>query len=150
MATVGEFVSTLTDNELKLTLPIDFQDVNAGDYEVVNKYNQLLANQDYQGAAKYRLEHSELEKYIFDAKKMNYLQTLALNAYLYAYKGGSVKEVTLEEYLQIGENYEPNTTYFVKDGDQAGLEGLGGYIFKEVTTLPSDAANKKNTIFIVG
>ena len=82
--------------------------------------------------------------------KMNYLQALALGSYEYAKKGGSIKEVTLAEYLKIGENYEPNTTYFIKDGDASSLEGLGVFIFKEVNTLPTDAADKKNTIFIVG
>lgn len=83
--TLRQIVDTFTENELDLTVPIDFQDVNATDFPIVKQYNTYLADGNYNAALRYRNENiNTLDKYIFDAKKINILQSLAINAYLFA------------------------------------------------------------------
>ena len=84
ITTIGEFASALSslvdnnENIGMLTFPIDFKDPIADDMEKINTYNTYLANGDYATASTYRSEHPELESYIYDANKMNFLQTLVL------------------------------------------------------------------------
>lgn len=83
--TLKQLIETFTEEELTLTVPIDFQDVNADDYPIVNQYNTYLSSGNYDAALQYRNANSSiLDKYIFDAKKMNMLQAMAINAYLFA------------------------------------------------------------------
>lgn len=84
MATINDIISTFTESDLNLTVPLDLQDVSESDLEVVNTYNTYLSSGDYSGATTYRNEHQELEKYILDVKKYNILQAFVMNAYLYA------------------------------------------------------------------
>lgn len=84
MATVNDLISTFTETELNLTVPLDVQDVSESDLPVVNEYNSYIANNNYSTATTFRTNHPELEKYIFDVKKINILQTMWMNAYVYA------------------------------------------------------------------
>ena len=81
-----------------LTVPIEFQDVSADDYPYVNEYNRLLAsaqtNADtdegydaFVAANEYRTANQEhIDKYVLDAKKLNILIALVINAYMFASK----------------------------------------------------------------
>lgn len=94
--TLREIVETFTEEELSLTVPIEFQDVSADDYPYVNEYNRLLAsaqtNADtdegydaFVAANEYRTVNQEhIDKYVLDAKKLNILMTLVINAYMFA------------------------------------------------------------------
>lgn len=94
--TLREIVETFTEEELSLTVPIEFQDVSADDYPYVNEYNRLLAsaqtNADtdegydaFVAANEYRTANQEhIDKYVLDAKKLNILMTLVINAYMFA------------------------------------------------------------------
>lgn len=83
--TLRELINTFTEQELDLIVPIDFQDVSADDYELVNEYNAYLANGNFDAALQFRNANADvLDKYIFDAKKMNMLQSMVINAYLFA------------------------------------------------------------------
>ena len=68
MATMQEIFDALSAEEKVSVLPIDFEDVNANDYEKVQTYNQYLASNNFADAVRYRQENPVLEKYIFDAK----------------------------------------------------------------------------------
>lgn len=79
--TIGEFaemLSLLTDDVKQLEFPIDFKDASASDMVYIDEYNKLLSAGDYNGALEYRTQHPELECFIWDATKMNYLQSLVL------------------------------------------------------------------------
>ena len=79
--TIGEFaelLSSLTDDVKQLNFPIDFRDASPADMIYINEYNKMLAEGHYSEALKYRKEHSELESFIWDANKMNALQSLVL------------------------------------------------------------------------
>lgn len=79
--TIGDFaklLSSLTDSVKQLSFPIDFKDASPEDMVYINEYNKMLAEGHYSEAIKYRKEHSELESFIWDANKMNILQTLVL------------------------------------------------------------------------
>ena len=94
--TLREIVETFTEEELNLTVPIEFQDVSLEDYPYVNEYNRLLASAQanlddeegynaFQAAHTYRIENKDkLDKYIIDAHKLNILMTLILNAYAFS------------------------------------------------------------------
>lgn len=93
--TLREIVETFTEEELSLTVPIEFQDVSADDYPYVNEYNRLLAsaqiNADtdegydaFVAANEYRTANQEhIDKYVLDAKKLNIIMTLVINAYMF-------------------------------------------------------------------
>ena len=84
MATVNDLISTFTETELNLTVPLDVQSISETDYETVNEYNNYLANRDLASATTFRVNHPELEKYIWDEKKINILQLMWMNSYIYA------------------------------------------------------------------
>lgn len=79
--TIGELVEALDslgDEVKSLTFPIDFKDPSLEEMEIVDTYNTYLSNGDYATALEYRTSHPELESFIFDANKMNLLQTFVL------------------------------------------------------------------------
>lgn len=79
--TIGELaeaLGSLSEEVKSLTFPIDFKNPSLDEMEIVNTYNQYLSNGDYATALEYRTSHPELESFIFDANKMNLLQTLVL------------------------------------------------------------------------
>ena len=81
MPKLREIISTFTPEELELSVPIYVQDVSLTDFEIVNRYNELLSAKDYKSAYELRTTNPELEKYIIDAKKINILITYIMNAY---------------------------------------------------------------------
>lgn len=113
--TLREIVETFTEEELALTVPIEFQDVSLEDYPYVNEYNRLLASAQanlddeagynaFQAAYEYRVANKDkIDKYIIDAKKLNILMTLVINAYMFS----------------KGEKSAINTSY---DNAESGIE----------------------------
>lgn len=152
MVTLRELISTFTEQELDMTVPFDFKNPTADTIEYANKYNAYLAVGDYQGAYEYRVANADiLEPMIHDAKALNKQQAIMINTYLAVkdVKSDNSKDVTLEEYEDLVEagSIEENTTYYVED--ERDFIEKSGYELREVTTLPSDAAQKPKTIFIV-
>lgn len=85
MVTLRDIVNTFTEQELDLTIPLEYKDVDANSYPYVNQYNSYLSVGDYESAYNYRVENSAiLEPLIHDAKKANTLLALAINSYLFA------------------------------------------------------------------
>lgn len=85
MVTLRDIVNTFTEQELDLTIPLEYKDVDANSYPYVNQYNSYLSVGDYESAYNYRVENSAiLEPLIHDAKKANTLLAIAINSYLFA------------------------------------------------------------------
>lgn len=79
--TIGEFaelLGSLTDDVKEIPFPIDFKDASPEDMAYIDEYNKMLANGHYYNAIQYRAAHPELECFIWDANKMNILQSLVL------------------------------------------------------------------------
>lgn len=124
--TLREIVETFTEEELALTVPIEFQDVSLEDYPYVNEYNRLLASAQassdtdegynaFQAAYKYRLANQDkIDKYIIDAKKLNILMTLVINAYMFA-KG---------EKSATNTSYDNSISKFISDNVQDAIDEL--------------------------
>lgn len=124
--TLREIVETFTEEELSLTVPIEFQDVSADDYPYVNEYNRLLAsaqtNADtdegydaFVAANEYRTANQEhIDKYVLDAKKLNILMTLVINAYMFA-KG---------EKSATNTSYDNSISKFISDNVQDAIDEL--------------------------
>ena len=139
-STVQDWINTLTPEELALELPIDFQDVSIEDAALVNQYNAYLSAGEYQTAYDYRVKNPALEKYIYDAKKMNYLQSLALNAYVFA-KG---------EKSAINTSYDNSETGIEADNLQDAIDALwtiNNSKIRVVNVAPTEVSEE--TIYIV-
>lgn len=65
-----------------------------------------------------------------------------------AYADGKQIEITQAAYdaLVNAGTVDENITYYITDGDTY----VNGWKIEQVTTLPSDAASKLNTLYIVG
>lgn len=159
IVTLRELIKTFTEQELDMAVPIDFKNPTSETIEYANEYNEYLAQGKYQDAYNYRVKYSDvLEPMIHDANALNRQQAMMINTYLLAARGVT-QNITLEEYRKLEENgqVEKDITYFIVDGTEYGnstseenIDGVYKYVIKEVTTLPSDAASKSNTIYIVG
>lgn len=142
MPTLRDIVNTFTEQELDMTVPLDFKSVDADSLPYVEQYNKYLANGDYQSAYDYRIANSEiLEPRIYDDVKANIQQALAINAYVFA-KGEKSAENTSYDNTSSGVN--ASTVQAVLD---LVLTQLGGYTIKKVSTLPSSPDS--NTIYLV-
>lgn len=150
--TLREIVETFTEEELSLTVPIEFQDVSADDYPYVNEYNRLLAsaqtNADtdegydaFVAANEYRTANQEhIDKYVFDAKKLNILMTLVINAYVFA-KG---------EKSAINTSYDNSETGIEADNLQDAIDALwtiNNSKIRVVNVAPTEVSEE--TIYIV-
>lgn len=154
-----DIINTFTEQELDMTVPFDFKNPTSETIKYADEYNQLLASGQYQAAYEYRVKNADvLEPMIHDANALNKQQAMMINTYLFANKGVT-QDVTLEEYKKLEERGElaKDITYYIIDGTESGdvvdegnIDGVYSYTIKEVTALPSDAASKPNTIYIVG
>lgn len=154
-----DIIATFTDQEMEMTVPFDFKNPTADTINLVNEYNSYLANGQYEEAYNLRQkEAATLEPMIHDAKALNRQQAMMINTYLFATKGVT-QDITLEEYKKLEAKGElaKDITYFIVDGEENGdnvsednINGVYSYTIREVTALPSDAASKTSTIYIVG
>ena len=142
MVTLRDLVNTFTEQELDMSIPIDFKNPTAETVEYANQYNTLLAAGDWQAAYEYRVANADiLEPMIHDAKALNRQQAMMINAYLFA-KGEKSAKNTSYDNTSSGVNVE--TVQAVLD---LLLAQLGGYSIKKVATLPSSP--DANTIYLV-
>ena len=146
--TLRQLISTFTEQELDLNLPLNLQDVSAEDLELVDQYNAYIANKDYQTAYDFRLANPQLEKYIIDAKKLNTLIMMWINAYLFAQ----------EEKTAANISYDNNSGIVNAATVQTALDTLGNRIdvlvnqLNDYTILAVDAlpaTKDQNTIYLV-
>ena len=148
MAKLSDIISTFTETDLDLTIPLELQDVSEEDMPVVNAYNAYLADNAFATANTYRNEHPELEKYILDVKKYNILQALVINSYLYAKdqkqqcqisSGTPDGQIEGDIWFKINEessenNYSYCTAYYKdSDGTYKEFSLLSSAMFEEVT-----------------
>lgn len=139
-----DIIETFTEEELNLTVPIHFQDVSLNDYEYVNTYNTYLQNGDYRAAVEYRKRYSELlDKYIFDAKKMNILISLVINSYLFAKSEKTASNTSFDT-----SNTDSSETN-VQEVLEKIINQLNGYTIKCVDSLPEDSSKNPNTLYLI-
>lgn len=142
MVKLRDLVNTFTEQELNMSIPIDFKNPTAETVEYANHYNKLLADGDWSGAYNYRAEHADiLEPMIHDAKALNRQQAMMINTYLFAKGEKSASNTSFDNTLS---GVDESTVQAVLD---LLLTKLGGYSIKKVTTLPSNP--DKNTIYLV-
>ena len=156
--TLREIVETFTEEELSLTVPIEFQDVSADDYPYVNEYNRLLAsaqiNADtdegydaFVAANEYRTANQEhIDKYVLDAKKLNILMTLVINAYMFA-KGE--KSATNTSYDNSESELESTTVQEAIDEIKTTLISLIKNATQDEYNTLGDVVNTNNIIYFV-
>ena len=156
--TLREIVETFTEEELSLTVPIEFQDVSADDYPYVNEYNRLLAsaqiNADtdegydaFVAANEYRTANQEhIDKYVLDAKKLNILMTLVINAYMFA-KGE--KSATNTSYDNSESGLESTTVQEAIDEIKTTLISLIKNATQDEYNTLGDVVNTNNIIYFV-
>ena len=159
IVTLRQLISTFTEKELDMAVPIDFKNPTTETIKYANEYNAMLSAGKYQDAYNYRVANSDvLEPMIHDANALNKQQAMMINTYLLATKGVT-QDITLEEYKNLEAKGElaKDITYFIVDGEENGdnvsednINGVYSYTIREVTALPSDAASKTSTIYIVG
>lgn len=119
-----DIISTFNENELDLNVPIDFQDISLGDVSYVNTYNTYLQNGQFEEAYSYREENSDhIEKYILDATKINYLQTMLINSYLFSKEEKNAKNTS----------FDNSSGSFTSSTVQGAIEELAGLMFKKRT-----------------
>lgn len=134
--TIGEFaemLSSLTDDVKQLSFPIDFKDASPEDMNYINEYNTKLANGHYYDAIKYRKEHPELECFIWDANKMNILQTLVL----------TVQSAEGTKYDNSGSKLKANNVQDAIDELDGSLDKLDGLYAKVNDCFQSVSDGKK-------
>lgn len=134
--TIGEFaemLSSLTDDVKQLSFPIDFKDARPEDMNYINAYNTKLANGHYYDAIKYRKEHPELECFIWDANKMNILQTLVL----------TVQSAEGTKYDNSGSKLKANNVQDAIDELDGSLDKLDGLDAKVNDCFQSVSDGKK-------
>lgn len=74
-----EMLESLPEEIKDLVFPIDFKDPSTPEErECIDTYNNLLATAQYEEAYLHRQLNPGLEAFIYDAAKMNYLQSLLL------------------------------------------------------------------------
>lgn len=126
--TLRDIVNTFTEQELDLSVPIDFQDVDQDHFELVNNYNTYLSNGQYSEALALRNNNPDLDKYIFDAKKMNILQSMVINSYLFAKDEKSAKYT----------KYDDSKTNLNADNVQTAIENTNTKIESVEKKMPSE------------
>lgn len=137
--TLKDIVNTFTEEELNLTVPIDFQDVDQDHYDLVNEYNTYLSNGNYAAALNLRNNNTELDKYIFDAKKMNMLQSMVINAYLFA------KDEKSAKYTQ----YDDTNTKFGATNVQAAIENMDKKMDSNLKTIEKKMPSEPQDVNII-
>lgn len=163
MVTLRDLVNTFTEQELDMTIPMDFKNPTAETIEYANHYNELLAAGNWQAAYEYRVANANiLEPMIHDAKALNRQQAMMINTYLFA-KGEKTAENTSYNNARTGVNvdtvqlmldmlYGQNNTLSIQhdtlSNNVSNLSSqLGGYTIKKVSSLPENPNN--NTIYLV-
>lgn len=163
MVTLRDLVNTFTEQELDMSIPIDFKNPTAETVEYANQYNSLLAAGDWQGAYEYRVANADiLEPMIHDAKALNRQQAMMINTYLFAKGEKAASNTSFDNTLS---GVDANTVQKVIDllltnlntlsTQQNSLSNnvntlstqLGGYTIKKVSSLPSSPDEK--TIYLV-
>ena len=156
MVTLRDIVNTFTEQELDMSIPIDFKNPTAETIEYANRYNALLAAGDWQAAYEYRMENADiLEPMIHDANALNRQQAMMINTYLFA-KGGKTAENTSYDNTTSkleGDNIQEvidiicNKLATTNSNISSISKQLGGYTIKKVSSLPSSPNDK--TIYLV-
>lgn len=142
MVTLRDLVNTFTEQELDMSVPIDFKNPTTETIKYANQYNAFLAAGDWQGAYNYRLQYADiLEPMIHDARALNIQQAMMINTYLFA-KGE--KSATNTSYDNTNTGIDEDTVQKVLD---SLVSQLGGYKIQKVASLPSSPDSK--TIYLV-
>ena len=101
IVTLRQLISTFTEKELDMAVPIDFKNPTTETIKYANEYNAMLSAGKYQDAYNYRVANSDvLEPMIHDANALNKQQAMMINTYLLATKGVT-QDITLEEYKNL-------------------------------------------------
>lgn len=136
-----DIVDTFTEQELDLTIPLEYKDVDANSYPYVNQYNSYLSVGDYESAYNYRVENSAiLEPLIHDAKKANTLLAIAINSYLFAKGEKAASNISFDNSFN---SYVTATN--VQDAIEA-LIGVAGTYITELYNKITELYNKINDL----